>query len=418
LPTPRILYVSGSIGLGHVTRDLAIARELRAISPDIELHWLAASPASDVLAQSGELLVPECAAYHCETDKAEAASRAGRLNLTKYVYRALGTWLHNARVLGHAAQRGHFDLIVGNETYEVVVARVFGMEVLPRGVPFVMMYDFFGMDVSAGSAFERLGAWGLNFIWSQEWRVTALPNNAAIFFGEPEDIPDRRFGVFLPNRRQYAEKHVAFVGYPLGFDINSVQDHLGVRTALGYGPEPLIICTVGGTAVGRSLLELCAQSYPLVAKQAPGLRMVLVCGPRIAPDTLEVPEGVERRGMVPELYKHLAACDLAIVQGGGTTTLEVTALNKPFLFFPIEGQSEQEITIASRLARQGAGARMIESQTSPSSLANAILQNCGKKVTYARIRLDGALHAAEIILDHASRGPFPFQNSLTISRCP
>ncbi len=398
----RVLYTSGSIGLGHVTRDLAVARELRALEPRVELHWLAAPPASDVLAAGGETLVPECARYRCETDQAEAAAHGGHLSLTTYVYRALGCWLHNARVLGDAAKHGPFDVIVGNETYEVVVAYVFGMNVLPVDIPFIMMYDFYGMDVTTRNPLERLGAWGLNFIWAQERRVTARRNNAAIFFGEPEDVPARPFGIFLPNRRRYAEKHVEFVGYPLGFDLETIQDRRGLRAALGYGPEPLVICTVGGTAVGRSLLELCGRSYPLVAQRLPGLRMVLVCGPRIDPATLDVPQGPERHGMVPHLYKHLAVCDLAVVQGGGTTTLEVTALRRPFLFFPVEGQSEQEVTIASRLARQGAGVRMTEGRTTPSSLADAIVANVGRKVTHAQIPADGARRAAKIILERAS----------------
>lgn len=397
-----MLYVSGSIGLGHVTRDLAVARELRAMETGVELHWLAAPPASDVLAAGGEILVPECASYRCETDQAEAAAQGGHLSLTTYVYRALGCWLHNARVLGNAAKHGQFDVIIGNETYEVVVAYVFGMNVLPVDVPFIMMYDFYGMDVTTRNPLEWLGAWGLNFIWAQERRVTARQNNAAIFFGEPEDVPDHPFGVFLPNRRRYAEDHVEFVGYPLGFDIQTVRDRPHLRATLGYGSEPLVICTVGGTAVGRSLLELCGRAYSLAAQRLPGLRMVLVCGPRIDPATLDVPQGPERYGMVPDLYKHLAVCDLAVVQGGGTTTLEVTALRRPFLFFPIEGQSEQEVTIASRLARQGAGVRMTQGRTTPSSLADAIVANVGREVTYAQIPAEGARRAAQIILERAS----------------
>ena len=402
MSTIRTLYVSGSIGLGHVTRDLAVARELRALEPRAEVHWLAGPPASDVLANKREILVPECASYRCETDQAEAAAHGGRLSLTKYVYRALGGWLHNAKVLGDAAKHGQFDAIIGNETYEVVVAYVFGMNVLPADVPFIMMYDFYGMDVTTNSLLERLGAWGLNFIWAQERRVTGRQNNSAIFFGKPEDVADRPFGIFLPNRRQYALKHVEFVGYPLGFDLETLRDRLGLRAALGYGPEPLVICTVGGTAVGRSLLELCGRAHPVVARLLPGLRMVLVCGPRIDPATLDVPQGAERLGMVPDLYKHLAVCDLAVVQGGGTTTLELTALRRPFLFFPIEGQSEQEVTIANRLARHGAGLRMAQRDMTPSSLADAIVANIGREVMYRQIPVDGTGRAAKIILKRPS----------------
>jgi hypothetical protein len=402
----RILYVSGSLGLGHVTRDLAIARELRAFDPGVELHWLAASPAADFLTAKGEKLVPEAASYRCETDLAErTAGGSHSLSLTAYVYHALGTWFHNARIIGRAARRGGFDAIVGNETYEVIVSYVFGKNILPPRVPYIMMWDFYGMEVTTHNWLEKLGAWGLNFIWAQERRVTARSGNASIFIGEPEDVPDRRFGLFLPNRRRYVEKHTHFVGYALSFDPATLLDRASVRKELGYGPEPLVVCTIGGTAVGRPLLELCGRAFPEAAKKIPGLRMVLVCGPRIDPASLEVPPGVEKQGVVRDLYKHLAVCDLAIVQGGGTTTLETTVLRRPFFFFPIAGQSEQEVTIAGRLERHRAGIRMDLGSTAPTSLAEAIVANIGRSVSCAPVPVEGARQAAEIILERARRSP-------------
>jgi len=52
----RILYISGSLGLGHITRDLAIAKELRKRVSGLELFWLAAHPASILLKDEGENL--------------------------------------------------------------------------------------------------------------------------------------------------------------------------------------------------------------------------------------------------------------------------------------------------------------------------------------------------------------------------
>ena len=40
----RILFISGSLGLGHVTRDIAIANEIRSLRNDVEIRWLAAHP--------------------------------------------------------------------------------------------------------------------------------------------------------------------------------------------------------------------------------------------------------------------------------------------------------------------------------------------------------------------------------------
>lgn len=395
-----VLYVSGSLGLGHVVRDLAVAREMRRMCPEVDIVWIAGTPASDVLKEAGERLVAEHGEYRSETELAEAAARDGRLSLTAYVFRALAAWFHNARLMGRVASRGRFDVVVGNETYEILVTNFVGMHVLPP-VPFVMMYDFLGMEATAGSVLERLGAWIINFIWAQERRVTARDGNAAVFFGEIEDVPERRFGLLLPNRRRYAESHFEFVGYPLSFEVDEVPDKDVLRRELGYGVEPLVVCSIGGTSIGQELLELCGRAFPLASARIPGLRMILVAGPRIDPNVLDVPEGVERRGMVPQLWRHMAACDLAVVQGGGTTTLELEALRVPFLFFPVEHQSEQEITVAGRLARHGAGLRMQLSSTSPEDMAEAIVANLGSVVSYEPIPSSGARLAARRILQCA-----------------
>ena len=396
----NVLYVSGSLGLGHVTRDLAIAAEMRRMCPEVEIVWIAGSPASDVLEAAGERLVPEQVNYRGETDLAEAVARNGRLSLTAYVYHALTAWFHNARLIGKVASEGKFDVIAGNETYEIPVTNFFGMRVLPT-IPFVMMYDFWGLEVTSGNMLEKVGAWMLNFVWTQEWRVTARGQNAAIFFGEIEDLPDRPFGVLLPNRRRYAERHVEFVGYPLQFIVKDVPQRDFLRRELGYDDGPLVICTVGGTSIGRDLLELCGRAFPLVTACIPSLRMVIVAGPRIDPKSLDVPKGIDCRAMVPQLWRHMAACDLAVVQGGGTTTLELEALRVPFLFFPIEHHSEQEITVANRLTRHGAGVRMHLSSTSPQDLAKAIVANLGIEVSYPEVPVDGARLAAKCILARA-----------------
>ncbi|MFU8889484.1 MAG: hypothetical protein ACNA8N_12880 [Trueperaceae bacterium] len=393
-----ILYVSGSLGLGHVQRDLGVARALRARCPRIDIRWIAGSPAREALLAAGERLAPEASDYRCETDVAEATARAGRLNLTTYTYRALAAWFHNARLIGRAARRGGYAAVVGDETYEILVANFFGLRVLPP-VPFVMMYDFLGMESTTHGAAERLGAWALNLIWSQEWRVTRRGRNAALFFGELEDVPERRFGWLLPPRRRYAQGHIGFVGYVLPFPQDEAPARDAWRRQLGYGDEPLVVCSVGGTSVGRELLELCGRAFPLAAQRAPGLRMVVVAGPRIDPEALDLPAGVERRGNVDALWRHFAAADLAVVQAGGTTTLELEVLRTPFLYFPVEGHAEQEVTVAGRLARHGAGVRMRASTTSPAALADAIVTHLGEHVSYPPVVADGAQRAAALVLE-------------------
>jgi UDP-N-acetylglucosamine:LPS N-acetylglucosamine transferase len=123
----------------------------------------------------------------------------------------------------------------------------------------------------------------------------------------------------------------------------------------------------------------------------------IVAGPRLNVDALGTTDGLEIRGYVPELYKHLTASDLAIVQGGGSTTVELTALKRPFIYFPLEGHFEQQVNVANGLKRHRAGIRMRYPETTPKMFADAVMANLGKKVDYADIPVDGARKTAEII---------------------
>jgi UDP-N-acetylglucosamine:LPS N-acetylglucosamine transferase len=222
-------------------------------------------------------------------------------------------------------------------------------------------------------------------------------NRTAVFIGELEDVPDTSLGFLLPNRRDFARRVCQFVGYVFPFHAADYADKAAILVKLGYGREPLVVCSIGGTSVGKDLLALCCRAYPIIRETVPDLRMVLVCGPRLAAESLGIPAGVVVKGYVSALYEHFAACDVAIVQAGGTTTLELTALRRPFLYFPLEGHFEQQIHVAGRLARHQAGVKMSYSQTTPKSLAEMVISNLGNEVTYPPISADGAQRAARIL---------------------
>lgn len=114
-------------------------------------------------------------------------------------------------------------------------------------------------------------------------------------------------------------------------------------------------------------------------------------------NSLSVPTGVQARGYVPDLYEHFAASDLAIVQAGCNTTIELTALKCPFIYFPLEGYFEQQVHVAGRLKRHQAGIKMQYSKTTPEGLAEMIVANIKREVDYAPMRTDGAKNAVEII---------------------
>lgn len=393
----KVLYISGSLGLGHVTRDIAIAKKLRDLIPNLEIEWLAADPASNLLKISGEKLVPGIEKYSNENTSAENAAKGSNLNLLKYLLKSRGEWKRNIEFFINLIQSGHYDLVIGDETYEINLALREHPEL--KKFPFVMIFDFAGLDAMTNSPLEHLGVYYWNRVWSHDYRKNIKPPyDLAIFVGEEEDIPDKPFGFMLPNRRDFAKAMYTFVGYVFHFEISDYSDSRKVKKKLGYGSEPLVIASIGGTAIGKEMLELCSRAFNIIKEKMYTFHTVIVTGPRLSADSLKIPDGIEIRGFVPNLYEHFAACDLAIVQGGATSTLELTALRRPFIYFPIEGHCEQAI-VANNLSRRGAGLRLDLAHTSPEVLAELIISKMGTKVSYPAIPSDGAFKAAQSILN-------------------
>jgi predicted glycosyltransferase len=174
-----------------------------------------------------------------------------------------------------------------------------------------------------------------------------------------------------------------------------------IRAELGYRPEEKVcLVTVGGSGVGEPLLRRILAALPVIRKAVPDVRLVLVCGPRINPESLPGSEGATVLGYQPDLERHLAACDLAVVQGGLTTCMELTALGRPFIYVPLQHHFEQNFHVPHRLDRYRAGTRLsFDDVADPQALAEAIAKGLALQPAYRPVETDGAARAAALLAD-------------------
>jgi UDP-N-acetylglucosamine:LPS N-acetylglucosamine transferase len=396
----QILFISGSVGLGHVTRDLVIAREIKHQNPNVNISWIASDPAAQVLRDDGANVLPESDCWVNENMIIEDVSRENcrkgkeySVNLVSYMIKSRKTWNKNVDTFRKLILNQHFDLVIGDETYEIILT----LGKIKKRPDFIMLYDFIGLDPMSLNPLEWLIGYQVNRAWARGHKKKPKDLKKRLFLGEPEDILDRKFGMFLPNRKEHVQKHYFYTGYILPFQAKDYGDKGKIRKELGYGEDPLIIASIGGTSIGKPLLELCIKSYPVLKNKVRNIKLVLVCGPRLTPESFSIPPDIEIKKYVPALFKHFAASDLAIVSGGGTSTLELTALKKPFLYFPVENHCEQQIHVLHRLNRHKAGVKMSYTNTTAESLAASVIETLGMKVNYADIKTDGANRAAEHI---------------------
>ena len=114
-----MLFLSSPIGLGHARRDLAIADELRKRRPDVEIEWLAQHPVTAVLEAAGERVHP--ASRWLASESAHVEGECGEHDL--HVFQAVRAMdeilLANFHVLDDLTADEHFDLVVGDEAWDL-----------------------------------------------------------------------------------------------------------------------------------------------------------------------------------------------------------------------------------------------------------------------------------------------------------
>ncbi|HEV2662151.1 MAG TPA: alpha/beta hydrolase, partial [Ktedonobacteraceae bacterium] len=115
----KVLFLSSPIGLGHVQRDVAIARELRILEPDLTIDWFTVDPATTYLEREGEHVHPITRYLANESRHFEHV--AGEHDLSAFF--ALRTMdeimVNNFMTFTDLMESEHYDLVIGDEAWDV-----------------------------------------------------------------------------------------------------------------------------------------------------------------------------------------------------------------------------------------------------------------------------------------------------------
>jgi pimeloyl-ACP methyl ester carboxylesterase/predicted glycosyltransferase len=394
----RALYLSSPIGLGHVRRDLAIAGELRKRHPGLEIEWLSQSPVTDFLEQAGERIHPASEWLASESGHIESESGEHDLHAFQAIRRMDEILVANFMVFDDLVREREYDLWIGDEAWDLdhFLHENPGL----KRAPFVWMTDFVGwVPMADGGDHEAFLTADYNAEMVEHVARYPRLRDRSIFVGDPEDLVADPLGPGLPTIRDWTTEHFAFSGYVTG-DRPDPANRARLRARLGYGDDEVVcLVSVGGSGVGAPLLRRIIASYDAAAARVPGLSMHVVTGPRLDPTTFPAPAGVQVHGFLPDLDLHHAACDVAVVQGGLSTTMELTAAGRPFLYFPLRHHFEQQVHVRHRLERHGAGRAMDYDAADPDTLADALVDALEHPRTYLPVPEGGAERAAALIAE-------------------
>jgi pimeloyl-ACP methyl ester carboxylesterase/predicted glycosyltransferase len=396
----RVLYVSSPIGLGHARRDLAIASCMRDLGPDLQVDWLAQEPVAAVLASAGENVHPASQLLLSESGHIEYESGEHDLHAFQAIRRMDEILVSNFMVFHDLVDAEPYDLVVGDEAWDLDYFLHENPEL--KRFAYAWMTDFVGwLPMPDDDAATAAIVADYNAEMIEHRARFPRVRDRSVFVGNPTDVVTDRFGPGLPRIREWTQQNFDFSGYVTGFVPPDADARSRTRRRLGVRPDQrLCVVTVGGSGVGEHLLQRVLEAVPVVRHRLPDLHFLVVTGPRIDPSSLPRRRGVRIRGHVPRLYEHLAACDVAVVQGGLTTCMELTANRTPFLYVPLEHHFEQNIHVRYRLDRYDAGNHMCYADVcDPEQLADAICKTLEVGADFRPVETDGAARAAGMLAE-------------------
>jgi predicted glycosyltransferase len=335
-----------------------------------------------------------------ESQHIELESGSHRLHVFEAWRRMDEILLSNFMVFLDAVRERDYDVWIGDEAWEVDYYLHENPEL--KTAAYAWLTDFVGW-LPMPALGERDASLTADYNAEMVEQVERFPRlrDQAIFIGRPQDIVSDTFGPGLPEIRDWTERHYAFTGgYILGSEQSEIGDRGELRRRLGYRDDDVVcIVSVGGSGVGAELLGRLMNAFPAARRRIPRLRMVAVAGPRIATGSLPGIDGIEVREFVPDLNLHLAACDVALVQGGLSTTMELTAARRPFLYFPLRDHCEQNFHVRHRLEQYRAGRCMDFDEATPSTIADAIASLVSQPTEYLDVETGTAHRAAKLIAE-------------------
>ena len=285
-------FFSSPIGLGHVTRDIAIVNNFENIS----INFITGGGAAKILKKLNYKVQD---VYNPPSFIIENGTLR---NPAKWLWNYYQYYRDCKNISEELLQKDKPNLVISDEDFaSLTVAQNIK-------IPTVLVTDVFETHFTKGIA---------SFIEKKM-------NKSMQEIVKKCDVV-----IFPENGDDY--DNVKMVG-PIVRETNSTREEL--RKKFSFEKKTILI-SIGGTSAGLFLIEKALESISKINQE---LDIVLVSGPAVNKKY----ENVKNLGFVDNLHELIFAADVIISLAGKSTIDEAKAYGTPAIFIPIKGHFEQE----------------------------------------------------------------------------
>ena len=285
-------FFSSPIGLGHVTRDIAIADNFK----DISVNFVTGSGAAKILKKLDHKVqdVYNPPSFIVENGKLN--------NQTKWLWNYYQYYKNCKNISEKILKNNNSQLVVSDEDFaSLTVAQ-------DLEIPNVLITDVLETKFTKGimSLIERK---------MNKSMMKIIKNCDVVIIPEKGDD----------------QNNIKRVG-PIVREINFSREEL--RKKFEFNKTTIVI-SIGGTNAGIFLID---EAIKAILKINQDIQIILVSGPAVTKKF----DNVKNLGFIHNLHEIIYASDLIISLAGKSTIDEANAYGTPGIFIPIKGHFEQE----------------------------------------------------------------------------
>ena len=285
-------FFSSPIGLGHVTRDIAIARNLK----DISINFITGSGAARILKKLDFKI------QDVYNPPSFIVNEGILKNQTKWLWNYFQYYKNCKNISEKILKINKSDLVISDEDFaSLTVAQ-------DLKIPNILITDVLETKFTKGIA---------SFIEKKmnKSMMNIIKNCDIVIIPEEGDDYD----------------NIKRVG-PIVREINIPREEL--REKFSFNKTTIII-SIGGTNAGLFLIDKAIESILRINQD---IEIIVVSGPAVSKKF----ENVKNLGFVDNLHELIFASDLIISLAGKSTIDEAKAYGTPGIFIPIKDHFEQE----------------------------------------------------------------------------
>lgn len=311
----KVLIMPCGIGMGHVSRCIALAEKLK--EKGAEVVFASYGSGYEMLVKSGNyetVKLPDIKFY----------GNGGELDIKYTAKKSIDApfiFLKSIYYESKIIKKFKPDVIVADSHYSVPIT----CKVL--GIPCIMVTNELTLDFAE--------------LYPDDKTMEYLENGLKRFITDVSNqcnailIPDIEDSIEVPSK---LKEIVTFTGPLLKKNPDKLPNKIEIREKYGFKEnDKIVLVTVGGSDFGKRLLKLIYDASESIDCD----KIVMITGPQIKSDFIPDSNKIIKKNFLENIMEWMKLSDIVISLAGHTTTMELASLGIPNILVPIDNHSEQ-----------------------------------------------------------------------------